>query len=90
MENGLLKSKSASEKILHILMTAIDGKNHLKKIQNHDRVNLGRFSTDSEYLRNKSCKSENLCLKIQVTKSGSFSGIVNLPEKCRRETKGWR
>lgn len=42
-------------------MTIIRWKNQLKKIQNHDRMNLGRFSTDSEYLRNKSCKAENLC-----------------------------
>lgn len=87
MENGLLKSKSASEKILHIHMTGINGKNQLKKIQNHDRMNLGRFSTDSEYLRNKSYKSENPCLKNQVNKKRELQWDSESPGKMQNGDK---
>ncbi len=67
-----------------------DRKNQLKKFRNHDRMSLSRFSTDSEYQRDKSCKSENSCLKIHVNRSGSFGRIANLPEKGRRETRNGR
>lgn len=59
----------------------------MQKILNHDRMNQGRFSTDSEYQRDKSCKSEKSCLKIQVNKKWELQQDSESPEKVQKGDK---
>lgn len=59
----------------------------MKKTPDHDRMNPGRFSTDSEYQKDKSCKSQNACLIIQVNKKWELQQDSESPGKVQKGDK---